>query len=94
MKFWGYSTGPRSCGKCNRTIRTGEVALRLTMQSAPHLQVWRCADCAGPPPADVVLADEAKPSDVLEEKFMARLKDVIRRTLPDWKTRQSGDANE
>ena len=93
MRFWGYSTRPRFCGKCNQSIPAGTVALRLTL--APSgAELWRCQTCAGPPPADVVAAVEPPPSEALEARFLARLKDVIRTSLPDWKTRQSGDEGE
>jgi len=90
MRFWGYSTRPRTCGKCNTAIPAGAVALRLTLEPS-GAELWRCQGCAGPPPADVVLAVETPPSAALEARFLARLKDVIRTSLPDWKTRQSGD---
>jgi hypothetical protein len=102
MKFWVYSTRPRSCGKCNRTIRGGEVALKLRLQSAPHVGIWRCTDCVGIPPADVIAKAEAAAVDeaaLARESIQARLGEILARVFGrrfdfDAKRRQAGDGDE
>jgi hypothetical protein len=61
-RFWVYATTPRTCGRCGRKIPGGEVALKLRLQSAPHVGIWRCTDCVGQPPAEVIAEAEAAAS--------------------------------
>jgi hypothetical protein len=101
MKFWVYSTRPRSCGGCSRTIRGGEVALRITIMRA-GATLWRCTDCVGRPPADVVAAAEAAAVDeaALERaSIQARLGVILERVFGrrfdfDAKARQAGEERE
>jgi len=98
MRFWAYSTTPRSCGRCHRTIRSREVALRLRLQSRPDIGIWRCTDCVGPPPADVVAAADAiaieDEAATAKRSLMDKLEAIARRVSrrrTDWKARQVGD---
>ncbi len=96
-RVWVYSTRPRSCGKCSRTILPAEIALQLQLQSAPHVKVWRCQVCVGPPPAEVVASAEAIAVDEAAQSkrsLMERLEAIGRRLARrpvDVKARQSGD---
>jgi hypothetical protein len=99
MKFWVYSTNARQCGRCSRTIRGGEVALKLRLQSRPDVGLWRCTTCVGHPPPDVLKAAEAAAADEAQgtRSLMDRLEAIGRRLAVrpfDYKARQSGDANE
>jgi hypothetical protein len=101
-KFWVYSTRPRSCGRCGGTIPGGRVALKLRLQSAPHVGIWRCTDCVGHPPADVIAAAEAAAVDeaTLErQSIQARLGVILERVFGrrfdfDAKARQAGEDRE
>ena len=99
MRFWAYSTHTRTCGRCERTIRAGEVALRLRLQSAPHVGIWRCTDCVGTPPADVIAAAEAIAVDEaaagkasLLDRLEAIARRFTRRPHVDGKARATGEA--
>jgi hypothetical protein len=102
MKFWVYSTRPRQCGKCDRAIPPGAIALRLSLQSAPTVKLWRCTDCVGTPPADVIAKAEAAAVDeaALErDSLPARLNSILERVFGrrfdfDAKRRQAGDGDE
>lgn len=97
-QFWVYATTARSCGKCGRAIRGGEVALKLRLQSAPHVGIWRCTDCVGAPPAEVIAQAEAAAAtaaadpDGLFER-LAAIRDRVfgPRLTFDAKRRQSGE---
>jgi len=96
MKFWVYSTNPRTCGKCNRTIRVGEIALRLALQSAPTVKLWRCTDCVGPPPEDVIATAETINTEAAARRAsIGERLDALTRRLTgrpaDWKTKQAGE---
>jgi hypothetical protein len=101
-QFWVYSTTPRSCGRCGQTIPGGRVALKLRLQSAPHVGIWRCTDCVGHPPADVIAAAEAAAVDeaTLErQSIQARLGVILERVFGrrfdfDAKQRQAGEDRE
>lgn len=101
-QFWVYSNQARSCGKCSRTIRGGEVALKLRLQSAPHVGIWRCTDCVGIPPADVIAKAEAAAVDeaaLARDSITARLGAILDRVFGrrfefDAKRRQAGDAGD
>ena len=89
MPLWTVLNRPLPCGRCNRRIRAGEPALKLSFRRSPHVALWRCVDCAGAPPPDVVVAVEP----VQSETLMTRLATIVRR-LPDWKSRQTGDNDD
>ncbi|HXU01591.1 MAG TPA: hypothetical protein VN903_11400 [Polyangia bacterium] len=98
MKFWVYSTTDRTCGRCRRTIPGGQVALKLRLQSAPHVGIWRCTGCVGHPPPDVLQAAEAAAADEARgtRSLMERLEAIGRRLAVrrvDFKARQSGETD-
>jgi hypothetical protein len=101
-QFWVYSTTARSCGRCGQTIPGGAVALKMRLQSAPHVSLWRCTDCVGAPPADVVAAAEAAAVDeaaLARDSIQSRLGVILERVFGrrfdfDAKRRQAGDGDE
>ena len=91
MPLWTVLNRPLPCGRCNRRIRAGEPALKLSFRRAPHVALWRCIDCAGAPPPDVVAAAESDAVALASAPLWTRLAAIARNALPDWKTQQTGD---
>ena len=72
---WLLTKGRHYCGRCGRTIRAGEIALRLTLP-ASRIELWRCSDC-DPVPADVVAVNEAEAIAESHGNFAERLKALV-----------------
>ena len=75
MRDWLLTRARHYCGRCGRTIRAGEIALRLTLP-ASHVVLWRCLEC-DPIPADVVATNEADAIAETHGSFAERLRALV-----------------